>query len=347
MNKIKLVAVDLAKRCYQVGAIDEHGKLLYNRKLSVAKFALAMQQLEPTTVAMEACAAAHYWGRRLLVLGHQVRLVPPQHAKAFRRVHKSDAHDALSIAEAAQRPNIHFVPVKTLAQQDLQLLGRIRERLISQRTAIINQVRGLAREYGVSFPKTRQALLAQLPEALSDARNELSPIARQELAKLLEQIHYSSEQIKHVSQQLQCLAQQDPAYERLLSINGIGKTIAPALIAKIGHGQQFRNGRCCSAWVGLVPRQNSTGGRVLLGNITKNGDQSLRTLLIHGARAVLRWATRHDNAQNRWILQLVARRGKNKTVVALANKLMRIAWAVLSKHEHFDPDKAFRPQPAI
>lgn len=158
MSKIKLVAVDLAKHCYQIGAIDEHGKLLYNRKLSQAKFALAMQQLEPTTVAMEACAAAHYWGRRLERLGHQVRLVPPQHAKAFRRVHKSDAHDVLSIAEAAQRPNIHLV--KTIAQQDLQLLGRLREQWVAQRTALINQARGFAREYGVNFPKTRQALLA-------------------------------------------------------------------------------------------------------------------------------------------------------------------------------------------
>ena len=185
MNKIKLVAIDLAKRCYQVGAIDEHGKMLYNRKLSPAKFALAMQQLEPTIVAMEACAAAHYWGRRLIALGHEVRLVPPQHAKAFRRVHKSDAHDTLSIAEAAQRPNIHFVPVKSIAQQDLQLLGRIRERLIAQRTALINQVRGLAREYGVNFAKTRQALAQQLPEALADASNEFTPIAREALAQLL------------------------------------------------------------------------------------------------------------------------------------------------------------------
>ena len=184
MSKIKLVAIDLAKRCYQVGAIDEHGKMLYNRKLSPAKFALAMQQLEPTIIAMEACAAAHHWGRRLIALGHEIRLVPPQHAKAFRRVHKSDAHDTLSIAEAAQRPNIHFVPVKSIEQQDLQLLGRVRERAVAQRTALINQVRGLAREYGVNFPKSRQALRDGLPDALGDADNELSPIAREEIAEL-------------------------------------------------------------------------------------------------------------------------------------------------------------------
>src|SRR5690606_34383470 len=153
MSKIKLVAIDLAKRCYQIGALDEHGKILYNRKLSPAKFAEALQQLEPTIVAREACSAAHYWGRRRSALGHQVRSVPAPHARAFRRVHKSDAHDVVSIAEAALRPNVHFVPVKTVAQQDLQLLGRIRERLVAQRTAIINQIRGLAREYGVNFAK--------------------------------------------------------------------------------------------------------------------------------------------------------------------------------------------------
>jgi transposase len=346
MSKIKLVGIDLAKRWYQLCALDEHGKVLYNRKLSAAKFPLALQQLEPTVVAMEACAAAHYWGRRLCTLGHEVRLVPAQHAQAFRRVHKSDEHDALSIAEAAQRPNLHFVPVKNLAQQDLQLLGRIRERLVAERTAIINQVRGLAREYGVNFGQRRAVLMAELPQALADASNELSPIAREALAERYEQIKQVGAQIKVIMQRIATVAGEDPAYERLLSIPGIGPTIAPALLASVGHAQQFASGRSCSAWVGLVPRQHSTGGREQLGGITKNGDQSLRALLIHGARTVVRWAGRVDNAQNRWILALVERRGKNKATVALANKLMRIVWAVLNHAEDFDRDKAFRAQPA-
>jgi len=346
MNKIKLVAVDLAKRCYQVGAIDEHGKLLYNRRYSPAKFALAMQQLEPTVVAMEACAAAHYWGRRLKALGHEVRLVPPQHAKAFRRVHKSDAHDTLSIAEAAQRPGIHFVPVKTIAQQDLQVLGRMRERLVAQRTALVNQARGFAREYGVSFAQRRDVLMAQLPCALADASNELSAIAREALSELLAQIRQIDAQLKALMQRLTALADEDPAYQRLLSIPGIGPTIALAVLASIGHAQQFANARCCSAWAGLVPRQYSTGGRVQLGGITKNGERSLRVMLIHGARTVLRWADKHSHAQSRWIKDLIARRGKNKATVALANKLMRIVWVVLTQGVSFDMRKAFRPQPA-
>lgn len=346
MNKIKLVGVDLAKHCYQVGAIDEHGDLLYNRKLSRAKFALAMQQLEPTTVAMEACAAAHYWGRRLEKLGHQVRLVPPQHAKAFRRVHKSDAHDVLSIIEAAQRPNIHFVPVKTIPQQDLQLLGRIRERLVAQRTALVNQVRGLSREYGVNFPKSRQALRDRLPDALADADNELSPMAREELAELSQQIRLLDKQLTRIMQRITALASQDPAYERLRTIPGVGPTIAPALLASLGHAQQFASARSCAAWAGLVPRQNGTGGQVQLGGITKNGNRSLRVLLIHGARTVIRWAGKHDHAQSRWIKNLIARRGKNKATVALANKLMRIVWSVLTHGADYDMRKAFRAQSA-
>lgn len=346
MNKIKLVAIDLAKRCYQAGAIDEHRKLLFNRKLSRAKLAVLLQQLEPTVIAMEACAAAHYWGRKLEAMGHTVRLVPPQHVKAFRRVHKSDAHDVLAILEAAHRPDIHFVPVKPIAQQDLQVLGRIRERLVAERTALINQARGLAREYGVDFAKTRQALMEGLPLALADADNELSPIAREALSEALAEIEQRSIRLKEILQRMRTLAECDPAYEQLQTIPGIGPIIAPALLAKIGHAQQFRAGRNCSAWIGLVPRQHSTGGREQLGHITKNGDQHLRTLLIHGARTMVRWADKRQDALGRWVQQLIARRGKNKAIVALANKLMRIVWAVLTKGEAFDLNKAFRPQPA-
>ena len=346
MKKIKLVAIDLAKHCYQVGALDEHGKVIYNRRYSPRRFALAIQQLEPTVIAMEACAAAHYWGRRLMALGHEVRLVPAQHTKAFRRVHKSDAHDTLSIAEAAQRPNLHFVPVKSIAQQDLQLLGRIRERLVAQRTAILNQIRGLAREYGVSFAKSREALIEQLPEALADATNELTPIAREELAELNSQIRQIDEQHARVMCKITALASQDPAYQRLRTIPGIGPTIAPALLASIGHAQQFATARSCAAWAGLVPRQDSTGGRTQLGGITKNGDRSLRVLLIHGARTVVRWADKHTHAQSRWIQSLTARRGKNKAVVALANKIMRIVWVVLTQGVEYDMRKAFRVQSA-
>jgi transposase len=252
----------------------------------------------------------------------------------------------VSIAEAALRPNVHFVPVKTVAQQDLQLLGRIRERLVAQRTAIINQIRGLAREYGVNFAKSREALLEQLPIALADAQNDLSPIAREELKNLLQEVRDLTEEHVKIMKRITALASEDPAYDRLRTIPGIGPTIAPALLASIGHAQQFASARQCSAWAGLVPRQNSTGGRVQLGSITKNGDRSLRVLLIHGARTVVRWADKHSHPQSRWIKDLVARRGKNKAIVALANKLMRIVWVVLTRGVEYEMHKAFRAQPA-
>lgn len=346
MSKINLVGVDLAKHCYQVCALDGRNKILYNRKYTARKFAEAMQQLEPTIIAMEACAAAHFWGRRLQLMGHTVRLVPPQHAEAFRRVHKSDEHDALSIAEASQRPNIHFVPLKTITQQDLQMLGGLRDQCVVQRTAFINQARGFAREYGVNFPKSRSALVEKLPDALEDAENGLSPIAREALAELYWEIKRLSARIEDLLNRMGALAQEDPAYERLQTIPGVGPVLAPAILAKVGHGQQFASGRDCAAWVGLVPKQHGTGGRTQLGAISKNGDRNLRTLIIHGARAVIRWAHRHNHVQSQWIMQLIERRGKNKATVALANKMMRMIWVVLTQSVSFDMKKAYRAQPA-
>lgn len=346
MNKITLVGIDLAKRCYQICALDERGTVVYNRRFTAAKFALAMQQLPATTIAMEACAAAHYWGRRLQALGHQVRLIPPQHAKAFRRVHKSDQHDALSIAEAAQRPKLHFVPVKTLAQQDLQMLGKLREQRVAQRTALINQARGHAREYGVNLSTGRLTFMREFPLAIADADNGLTPVAREALAQLHDEIAQADTRIAELQQRMTTLAQTDPAYPRLLSIPGVGPVLAPMVLAKMGHGQQFASGRDCAAWVGLVPKQTGTGGKTQLGGISKNGDRMLRTLLIHGARAVLRWADKHHHAQSRWLQQLVQRGGKNKAAVALANKMIRVIWAVLTQGTPFDMHKAYRPQPA-
>lgn len=345
MSKIKLVGIDLAKRCYQVCALDVNGQVAFNRKYTAAKFAAAMQQLEPTLVAMEACAAAHFWGRRIEAMGHRVRLVPPQHAKGFRRVQKSDQHDALSIVEAAQRPNLHFVPIKSIAQQDLQMLGGLREQCVAQRTALINQARGYAREYGVAIATSRPVFMSQLPEAIACANNALTPLAREALAELYDEIKILSERIAMLQQRLTTLAKEDPAHDLLTTIPGVGPVLAPALLAKVGHAQQFASGRDCSAWIGLVPKQHSTGGKTQLGGISKNGDRSLRTLLIHGARAVIRWANKHDHAQSRWIKQLVVRVGRNKAAVALANKMMRIIFVVLTRAVPFDMSKAYRPQP--
>jgi transposase len=276
-------------------------------------------------------------------MGHPVLLIPPQHVKAFRRVHKSDAHDALAIAEAEQRPELHPVPVKSPSQQDLQLVGPARELLMTQRTAVVNQLRGMAAEYGVEFPATLYRLRQAAPAILADECTPLTSVARQVLAGLLEQLRALDTRIDTVTAALTELAKTEPAYARLLTIPGFGPIVIAAFLAAVGKGQQFKSGRHLAAWLGRVPRQHGTGGQVHLHGITKNGDRSLRTLLVHGARALMVWADKHTHAQSQWLRQLQARRGKNRTVVALANKLARVAWAVLRTDTDFIRERAFKP----
>ncbi len=342
--KAKLVGIDLAKSVFQVCVISLSGSVLFNKKFTRAKFLEWLKDLEPTTVAMEACATGHFWGRKLQAAGHTVRLIPAQHVKAFCRVHKNDSGDALAITEAVQRPKMHFVPVKTLGQQDLQLLGRVRSKIVSQRTELISQVRGLASEYGVTFPTSRAALMAGLPLALEDADNGLTQLARFALLNVLEDIRALDSRLAALALQTAALAKQEPAYARLLTVPGFGPVVAPTFIAAVGDGKQFEHGRDVSAWLGMVPKQHGTGGKVQLMRISKNGDRDLRTLLIHGARAVLRWVDRRDDAMSRWLVSLRARRGEARTIVALANKLARIGWAVLRGDQDFDVNKAFRPK---
>lgn len=344
--KAKLVGIDLAKSVFQVCAIALCGSVLFNRKFTRAKFIEWLKDLEPTTVAMEACGTAHFWARKLQADGHTVRLIPAQHVKAFCRVHKSDSGDALAITEAAGRPKMHCVAVKTLQQQDLQVLGRVRSKAVAQRTELISQVRGLASEYGVTIPTSRAAFMRHLPLALEDAENGLTHLARFALLNLLEDIRALDERLEAMAQQTAALASQNPAYERLLSVPGFGPVVAPAFLAAVGEGKQFQRGRDVSAWLGIVPKQHGTGGKVQMLRISKNGDRELRMLLIHGARAVLRWADRRNDALGRWLLDLRARRGQNRAVVAFANKMARIGWAVLRGEKNFDMNKAFRPKAA-
>lgn len=338
---IKIIGIDLAKNTFQLCAVDAHQQVLFNRSVSRGKLAQVMSQLSPCLVAMEACSSAHYWGRAFAQMGHDVRLLPPQHVKAFARVHKSDAHDALAIAEAALRPRLHPVPVKSIGQQDLQLLNHHRQRLIEQRTATANQIRAIAREYGVFFALRLASLRSQLPLALEDAENGLSPTARELLADARDHLLHLDAQLQALQQRLVEFAASDPAFTRLHSIPGFGPVVSASLLGAIGHGQQFRNGRQLAAWVGLVPRQHGSGGKTQLHGITKNGDRHLRMMLIHGARSVFHWCDRRDDALGVWVRQLKQRRGSHKTIVALANKLVRIAWHVVAKEQNFVLSRAF------
>ena len=339
--KVKLIGIDLAKSVFQVCALNQAGRVIFNRSLRRAQLVQQLQDLEPTTVAMESCASASYWGRRFQAMGHTVRLIPPQHCKPFLRTGKSDARDALAICEAASRPNLHCVPIKTTAQQDLQLLHRIRQRHIRNTTALANQIRGMAREYGVDFPVGLRALRNALPAALEDGENELTPVAREMLHELYEELLQMIARNQALLARIVEQARTQPAYERLQTVPGIGPVVASALIAAIGNGHQFRNGRQMAAWLGLVPRQHGTGGRIALLGISKNGDRHLRMLVIHGARAALRWARGKDTPLGAWISPVVTRRGMNKAVVALANKLARISWNVVAKGCTYEPAKAF------
>ncbi len=340
--KIKLIGIDLAKNVFQVCALNQAGKVVFNRSVRRARLSQTIAQQEPTTIALESCASAHYWGRKFEELGHKVILVPPQHVKPFVRGGKNDARDALAICEAAQRPDLHLVPIKSVEQQDIQLLHRVRQRQVRQATALANQIRGISHEYGVSFPKGVTVLLRRVPDALEDGSNELSPVARATLWDLLEALKEARAQSARLENQIAQLARANPLFDPLQELPGFGPIVASAYLAAVGNGRQFKRGRQVGAWLGIVPRQHGTGGKIKLKGMTKQGDRYLRTQMIHGARAAL---SRSKAAPLReWADPIIARRGFNVATVALANKMARIAWVIVTTGEPFDWNKAFAPQ---
>lgn len=339
--QVKLISIDLAKNLFQICALSTGNKVIFNRAVRRSQLLAEARHWPTTLIAMEACSSAHYWGRLFLELGHQVRLIPAQHCKPFVRGGKNDARDALAIAEAAQRPGLHAVPVKSVPQQDLQLLHRVREGQTRRITALANQIRAIAREYGVPLPVGLKALVNALPDVLEDAENPLSPVARQLMAELADALAELRVCRAALLQRIQALADQQPAFARLQAIPGFGPVVASAFLAALGNGHQFRNGRQVAAWLGLVPRQYGSGGKLQLYGITKNGSRELRTVLIHGARAAARWSKGRDTPLARWINPLIRRQGMNKAVVALANKMARIGWNVVAREQTYDVRLAF------
>jgi len=341
--KINLLGIDLAKNVFQLCALNQANKILFNRSIRRAHLRSSIARLEPTTIAMEACSSAHYWGRAFEDMGHQVVLVPAQHVTPFVRGGKSDARDALAICEAAQRPNLHRVPIKTIEQQDIQLLHRLRQRQVQHSTALANQIRSLGREYGVIFPSGIKSLISQIPSVLEDGDNELSGVARHALNDQYQCLRQTRQAMVTFLHQIEQLAAQHPAYYDLQVLPGIGPMTASAYIAAVGNGRQFKRGRQVSAWLGLVPRQYGSGGQIQLKGMTKSGDRYLRTLLIHGARAVITRGLKRRPLLAQWVQPIIDRQGFNKGVVALANKLARISWVVLTTGEPFDMKQAFKP----
>lgn len=335
--KITRIGVDLAKQVIQVHGVDGGGKTVLRRRLTRGQFRRFMVQLEACVVAMEACGSAHYWGRELQGLGHEVRLMAPQFVVAYRKNDKNDGNDAEAICEAAGRPSMRFVAVKTPEQQAVLGLHRARELLLGQRTALVNQVRGLLAEYGIVLARGVQRVRRGLPEVLEEGENALPGMARETFGELYERLLEFDERMRTYDRRILELAREMPGAKRLMQVPGVGPLTATAVLASVADARVFANGRQFAAWLGLVPRQHSSGTRVRHGGITKRGERYLRKLLVHGARAVLSARARPEQANWRWAQAVRARRGFNKATVALAAKHARIVWAMLAHEQDYQP----------
>ena len=332
MEEVTIIGIDLAKRSFQVHGARADGSVAYRKKLSRGKLLGFLASQPPCTVAMEACASAHYWGRETLALGHEVRLVPPIYVKPFVKRSKNDAADAEAIAEAAQRPTMHFVAVKSEAQQARAMLFHTRDLLVRQRTQTINALRGHLAEYGVVAPQGR-ARIGQLAGVIEDGDCGL-PEAVVELGSvLLGRIEELDEKIGGLDRKIRTSALECDETVRLMTIPGIGPVTAMAIRAFAPPMESFRRGRDFSAWLGLVPRQHTTGGKPRLGRISKMGQRDLRRLLVMGAMAVVRHASRRDEAADPWLAGMLARKPKKLVAVALANRTARRVWAVATRKE--------------
>jgi transposase len=332
---ITSIGIDLGKTTFHLVALGEQSKVLARKKFSRKQLLAYTANLPSSLMGIEACSGAHFIGAALRSQGHDVRLIPAQFVKPFLKSNKNDFLDAEAIAEAVARQNMRFVPIKTDEQLDLQALHRVRDRLVRRRTAVINQIRGFLIERGITFAKRPANLRKNMVALLEEAEANLSPRMR----RLLEQVWQEWKQLEtHIAEaddEMERISSSDAACQRLRQIPGVGPLASTATVAAIGNGAAFRKGREFAAWLGLVPRQHSTGGQARLYGISKRGNEYLRRMFIHGARAVLYRVKYDTGGFGRWVHQLEARAPRNKVIVAIANKLARIAWAVLFSGEAY------------
>lgn len=329
--KFTRCGLDIAKRVFQVHGVDETGAVRVQKKLLRAKVLEYFAQRESCLIGIEACAGSHYWARELGKLGHTVKLMAAQFVQPYRKSEKNDTNDAEAICEAVGRPNMRFVSVKSVEQQSVLCWHRARSLAVGQRTSQVNQIRGLLGEFGLVVPQGIAKLREQLPQILEDAENGLGDLARQLLNDLLGQLRHLDEQVAHYERQIQQLTRSSEAAQRLMTIQGVGPLTASAVVASVGDARVFKNGRQFAAWLGLTPRQHSSGGKSRLGAISKRGDVYLRTLLIHGARSSLTRVGQQRDAKSLWAARLMQRRPVNVAAVALAAKHARIIWALLAR----------------
>ena len=333
------VGIDLAKNVFSVHGVDVHGKVVLKKTLSRGKLLELFANQPPCIIGLEACSGAHHWARQLRLLGHDARIIAPRFVIPYRKSGKNDGNDAEAICEAVSRPAMRFVPVKSVEQQAVLCLHRIRSAVVAERTAQINQIRGLLSEFGLIMPKGRYPAQHHIPAILEDAENGLPSLARRLLVDIYQRILQLNQQILAYDREIEALARQSAAAQRLMQLPGVGAVSATALVASIADPTQFGNGRQLAAWLGLVPRQYSTGGKTRLGRITKQGDKYLRTLLIHGTRAVLATLGEKQDRISCWLRELIARRGYKRAAVALAAKNARVIWALLVRGEDYRPSQ--------
>jgi transposase len=342
--KLSRIGIDLAKNVFQLHGVDRHGKAVWKRRLKRDQWLKAvLDKAEPgCVIGMEACTGAHHWARKLQSRGYTVRLIPPQFVKPYVKSNKNDANDAEAICEAMSRPNMRFVAVKSVEQQDIQATHRIRAELKDQRNAKANQIRGLVAEYGLVAPLTLRALRTAIPCWLEDAENGLSDHFRRLLHGVQLDLVALDDRVLELDRQIERLANSNEITKRLQQLRGVGPMVATALVATVGTAEQYHKGRQMAAALGLTPKQYSSGDKHRLFGITKRGDVYLRTLLIHGARAVVSQAKHRDDRLSRWVTGIAKRSHTNVAAVALANKTARMAWAMLRNESNYDPDFAIR-----
>jgi len=338
MKNIKVLGIDLAKNVFQLHGTDAKGRCVLRKRLSRQKLIEFIANLSPVIIGIEACGGAHYWARLFKKNGHEVRMMSPQFVKPYVKSNKSDRNDSEAIAEACTRPTMRFVSVKSTAQQDILSIHRAREITIKQRTALSNQIRGLLHEYGVTIAKG-VGQIKRLPAILEVNKDILSAIMVELITQLYGQFKSCDAHAKQYERQLEKLSQQDAVSKEIQKIAGIGPLIASAIIATIGDAKVFKNGREVSAWLGLVPRQHSSGEKIVLGGISKRGDRYMRKLLIQGARTAVKVCESKTDKLSHWVAKKKLRCGYNKAAVALANKNARMIWAMMATGECYRQPK--------
>jgi transposase len=332
---VAFIGIDLAKNVFQLHGVDANGQALLKRRLRREGLLAEIAELEPCVIGVEACTGAFYWQRQFEALGHTVKVIAPQYVKPFVKHQKNDQNDAEAICTALMLPNMKFVPTKSEEQQDIQALHRARRRLVNHRTALVSQMRGLLLDRGIPIALSIGRARRAIPEILENQTNGLSAMSREIIGDLFDFFGQIDAQITTFDRRIDAVFKSNEDCRRIARICGVGPKTATAVVAAVGDGREFKNGRHLAAWMGLVPRQHSSGDKRLLMGISKRGDRHLRTLLIHGARSVFRVAQLKTDPFSQWVNSLRERRGMNRAIVAVANKNARIIWAMLNRNEEF------------